>query len=166
MPSSPEVCPTAFCPLNNNSNYETSASRIVTWLHRLVAVPFVLRFIPSLVVLLLVISHPSSLRAVHAQGGTATLRGTVKDQTGALIPGVNIEVLTVDKGFRRRATTNDEGAFIVTSLPPSTYVVKAEREGFNTAEVRDVVLNVNSQMHIDIELIVGMAGETVNVVDK
>ena len=104
---------------------------------------------------------------VYAQGATATLSGVVTDQTGAVIPGVNIAVISIAQGFQRTATTNDEGIFVVPLLPPGNYTVKAEHEGFTLAEFRDVILNVNDQRTIKIPLKVGnVASQTVDVLDS
>jgi Carboxypeptidase regulatory-like domain/TonB-dependent Receptor Plug Domain len=109
----------------------------------------------------LLISSPIS---VSPQSATATLSGTVVDQNGAVVPGVNVAVINLGQGFQRSATTQSEGNFVVALLPPGTYIVKAEREGFAPAEVRDVVLNVNDQLTLQIQLKVGtIAGEIVIV---
>ena len=80
---------------------------------------------------------------VYAQGATATLSGVVTDQTGAVIQGVNIAVISTAQGFQRTTTTNGEGIFVTPLLPPGNYTIKAEHEGFTPAEFRDVILNVN-----------------------
>ena len=103
---------------------------------------------------------------VSAQSASATLSGTVMDQDGAVVPGVNIAVISIAQGFQRSTTTSDEGIFVVPLLPPGNYTVKAEHEGFTTAEVRDVILNVNDQRAIKISLTVGdLASQTVQVLD-
>jgi hypothetical protein len=101
-----------------------------------------------------------------AQSSTATLSGTVSDQNGAVIPGADVAVINIAQGFQRTAITNGEGIFVVPLLPPGAYTVKAEHKGFNPAEVRDVVLNVNGQMTLQIQLSVGSIGQTVSVVDS
>jgi hypothetical protein len=101
---------------------------------------------------------------VYGQGTTATLSGTVTDQNDAVVPGVNIAVISITQGFQRSTSTNRDGAFVVPLLPPGTYTVKAEREGFTTAEVPDVVLNVNDQKEINIALKVGsLSSQSVDV---
>jgi hypothetical protein len=102
----------------------------------------------------------------YAQGATATLSGVVTDQTGAVVPAVNIAVISIAQGFQRTATTNDEGVFVVPLLPPGNYTVKAEHEGFTPAEFRDVILNVNDQRTIKIPLKVGSVNQTVDVLDS
>ncbi len=105
--------------------------------------------------------------SVFAQGATATLSGVVTDQTGAVVPGVNIAVISIAQGFQRTTTTNDEGIFVVPLLPPGNYTVKAEHEGFTPAEFRDVILNVNDQRTIKLPLKVGnVASQTVDVLDS
>jgi outer membrane receptor protein involved in Fe transport len=109
----------------------------------------------------------SIANSVFAQGATATLSGVVTDQTGAVVPAVNIAVISIAQGFQRTTTTNDEGIFVVPLLPPGNYTVKAEHEGFTPAEFRDVILNVNDQRTVKIPLKVGnVTSQTVDVLDS
>lgn len=103
---------------------------------------------------------------VQAQSPTATLSGTVTDETGAVIPGVNITVINIARVFQRSTTTNDDGMFVVPLLPPGIYSVKAEHAGFSPAELRDVILNVNDQREIKVLLKVGSISQTVQIVDS
>jgi hypothetical protein len=107
-----------------------------------------------------------SFITVNAQSSTATLSGTVIDQNGALIPGANVAVINIAQGLQRNTITNAEGVFVVPLLPPGIYTVKAERQGFTPAEVRDVALNVNSNVTLTVQLAVGSVGQTVSVVDS
>lgn len=146
MPRVPEVYTCAFCP----------PLRKISVL--------VLRFLPSAccVLFLLLTQH---VTLIHAQSTSASLSGTVFDQSGAVVPGVNIAVISVAHGFQRSTTTNDEGFFIVPALPPGIYTVKAERQGFSTAEQRNVILNVNDQAAIKLHLKVGDISQTIEIVD-
>ena len=143
MPRMRELCLPVFCPPN-----------------------FALRFAAIAFGLLLSFAiHGSLVPATYAQGTTATLSGIISDQTGAVIPGVRVAVINLAQGFQRATVTGTEGTFIVPLLPPGNYTVKAEHEGFNTAEM-SIVLNVNDQKAIKIELRVGdLKNQTVNVVD-
>ncbi len=119
-----------------------------------------------LVPVLLTASHLFLIDA-RGQNAGASLSGTVTDQNGALIPGVNIAVINTNQGFQRKTTSNGEGQFVVALLPPNTYTVKAEHEGFQTAEYPGIVLNVNSQIRIDIQLKLGrLAESTVDIVEN
>jgi hypothetical protein len=176
MPRTPEVCPTAFCPLSQLSNTVSSSLPIPpSASHQLPPASHQLppasnrlspafRLLPSAVcLLLLLVTHHSSLITVRAQSATATLSGSVVDPSGAVIPGVNVAVINLSQGFQRTTTTNSDGIFVVPLLPPANYTVKAEHQGFTTAEVRDVVLNVNDQIRLNIQLKVGQVAETVEV---
>ena len=111
------------------------------------------------------VSHDSFRLNVYAQGATATLSGTVKDETGAVVPGASVAVLSVTQAFKRSALTNAEGAFVIPLLPPGRYDVKAEHQGFAPALVTGVVLNVNDQTLVTILLKVGEITQTVEIVD-
>jgi Carboxypeptidase regulatory-like domain/TonB-dependent Receptor Plug Domain len=143
MPSSPQVSPCVFCP-----HMDSVFSRLI---------------LTSLLLLVLISVHPS---VATAQSPTATLTGTVTDQNDAVVPGVNIAVISIAQGFHRSTVTNDEGAFIVPLLPAGSYTVKAEREGFSPVEARDVILNVNDRVALKIQLKVGnLNSQTVDVLD-
>ena len=104
---------------------------------------------------------------VKAQSATATLRGIVVDENDAVVPAVNVAVINVSRGILRHAMTDESGDFAVPLLPPGSYTVKAEHEGFNTTEIRDVVLNVSDETSLKITLKVGrVADQTVEVVES
>lgn len=67
---------------------------------------------------------------------TSTITGTVKDSTGAVIPGVEVTVTSVDRGEVRTVLTGDRGTFRVTNLTPGPYEVRASLTGFQTAVTR------------------------------
>lgn len=149
MPRLRDVCPCAICPRN-------SAGYLFA------------RLVALVNCLLLSLAFFSSFsNSVYAQGATATLSGVVLDQTGAVIPGASIAVISIAQGFQRTTNTNEEGIFVVPLLPPANYTVKAEHDGFTPAEFRDVILNVNDQRTIKISLKVGsVASQTVDVLDS
>ncbi len=100
-----------------------------------------------------------------AQSPAATLGGTVLDENGAVVPSVEITVLSLSTAVERHATTDGEGAFVVPLLPPGRYTLTAQRDGFATVEVRNIVLNVGDRQAFRIYLEVGEVGEYVTVVD-
>ncbi|MEW6210704.1 MAG: carboxypeptidase regulatory-like domain-containing protein [Acidobacteriota bacterium] len=100
---------------------------------------------------------------VRLQAATATLSGTVLDESGAVISNVDITITSVGTGFRRQAATNSEGYFAVSLLPPDHYTVIARHEGFATVEIKGVVLNVNDQRSLRIQLKVGQVSESITV---
>ena len=93
-----------------------------------------------------------------------TIVGTVTDPSGAVIPGVTITVRNQLKGsVARTTTTNSGGNYTLPGLPASTYSVRAEKTGFAPATRSDLVLNVGSDVRVDIALTVGAVSQEVNV---
>ena len=80
-----------------------------------------------------------------AQSATTALSGRVVDQKGAVIPRVVISVVDEARSMRHETTTGAEGLFVIDQLPPSTYTVRVEKEGFAAVEFENVILNVTEQ---------------------
>lgn len=72
----------------------------------------------------------SLLTAPALAQGTATIRGTVVDATQAAIPGATVVVTNPATNFTRRSETTSEGIYSVSSLPPGSYEVSVEAQGF------------------------------------
>jgi hypothetical protein len=119
------------------------------------------RLLPTILVFLL--SAFSLLPSAFAQSATATLSGTVEDTNGAVIPGVAITVTNTATALQRKTATNDTGYFIVPLLPPGTFIVRAERDGFAPVETQNVVLNVGDQKSLQIQLKAGSITEMVSI---
>src|SRR5262249_12677878 len=99
--------------------------------------------------------------AANAQ--TATLSGTVTDPNNAVVPGAHVTATNNGTGLKREATTSGSGTFTIPLLPPSTYTVLVENQGFTPAEIKDVTLNVGDNVALSIQLKVGQVGATVDV---
>lgn len=111
-----------------------------------------------LLVVTLVLTYAGS-----AQTTTATLSGSVNDEKDAAVPGATVKVINTDAGFERTVTTSSNGTFTVPLLPPATYRVIVEREGFATFEASGITLNANDQKAVSINLKVGSVGVSVQV---
>jgi Carboxypeptidase regulatory-like domain len=103
--------------------------------------------------------------AARAQSPAATLGGTVLDENGAVVPSVELTVLSLSTAVQRHATTGGDGAFVVPLLPPGRYTLTAQRDGFATLEVKNIILNVGDRRTYTIILHIGTVGESVTVVD-
>jgi hypothetical protein len=101
-----------------------------------------------------------------ASAQRATLLGTVTDQHGAVIPGVNLTLLNLDQGLKREVTTSENGYYTVPLLQPGRYVVTAQKAGFAIAEFRDVILHVDDVRALNINLQVGAAPVSIQVSEK
>src|SRR6476661_5561255 len=75
---------------------------------------------------------------------TAQISGTAKDQSGAVLPGVEITVTQTDTGTARNAVTNETGSFVLPNLPLGPYRLEASLPGFRTFAQTGIVLQVNS----------------------
>src|SRR5262245_49606842 len=84
----------------------------------------------ALLAALLLVSISSS---GFAQITAATVSGTVKDQTQAVLPGADVVVKNVATGATRSASTDANGYFTIPGLPPGTYETRASLQGFGTA---------------------------------
>jgi hypothetical protein len=102
--------------------------------------------------------------AIYAQSDTAAISGFVRDPSNAVVANVSVVVVNEATGVERRATTNSQGYYIVSSLPPGYYTVSAELTGFKRFEKTQNKLDPNIATTVDISLQVGNVTETVNVV--
>ncbi len=112
---------------------------------------------------ILSITYHSALIAALGQSATATLSGIVVDEKEAVVPNAKVTLINVNTRLQREATTNTDGYFTIPLLPPSTYKLRIERNGFSLVEVNDIVLNVGDQRALQIPLKVGKVDETVNI---
>ena len=80
--------------------------------------------------LLLVVLCSASLWAQ----ATAQISGTVKDQSGAVLPGVEITATQTDTGVARTTVSNETGSYVLPSLPTGPYKVEAALPGFRSSQ--------------------------------
>ena len=108
---------------------------------------------------------PGLLSLAHAQGGGASsgIKGTVTDASGGVLPKANVAAEDADKGIRRSAVTNSDGGYLLTGLPPGTYRVSVELDGFGTEVQSGLVVTVGQTAILDFHLNVASAKETVEV---
>jgi hypothetical protein len=98
-----------------------------------------------------------------AQTATGQITGTVKDATGAVVPGATVTVLGELTGLKREATTGQAGNFAIPLLPPGVYSVTASLQGFRAAKRTGIRLNVDQTARIDLDLQTGALEEVVEV---
>src|SRR6266849_5294177 len=124
------------------------------------ALPFALR--PLLLAALCAFTSASAV----AQSATATLSGTVEDQNRAVVPGASVTAVNTGTTLERRTTTNGSGDYTIPLLPPGTYIVRVEAQGFAPVRVENVVLNVGDQKALQIQLKAGDINATVQVINE
>ena len=91
-----------------------------------------------------------------------TITGEVRDSTGAVVPGATVTVTNQATNATRTTSSNGVGLFDFPALPPGTYRVKSELEGFRTA-TRDVELQVQQTARVNFTLELGTLAETATV---
>jgi Carboxypeptidase regulatory-like domain len=116
-----------------------------------------MRFAIALVVALLLPAGAA------AQSADATLTGTIKDSSGAIVPGVTITARNTGTNETRTAVTSAEGHYRITSLPRGSYEVKAELQSFKTITQSDVLLTVGDTVRLDFNMELGALSEVVTV---
>lgn len=104
----------------------------------------------------------SSLFAV-AQVTTGTISGTVKDATGAVVPGAAVTIKDTDTGLTRTLTADSEGRYKATNLNLGNYEVQASTSGFQTEIRKGIELTVGREAAVDFTLTVGNVSEHVDV---
>lgn len=106
----------------------------------------------------------SGISSVTAQEGTATLRGTVADPNGSVIPSATVSIANQETGLNRRTTTTTEsGDYVFTSLTPGVYRITVEVNGFKKSIRENVKLNVGESQEFNFAMEVGGTQETVTV---
>lgn len=99
-----------------------------------------------------------------AQVSTATILGTVTDQSGAVLPGTTLTVRNVATGLERTSVAREDGSYRLPALPVGSYEIRAELQGFRSEVRRGVTLTVAQEAVINFSLQVGGVAETVTVV--
>jgi hypothetical protein len=94
---------------------------------------------------------------------TAQINGSVKDTSGALIPGVEVSAIHVATGTRRTAVTNERGDYVLPNLPVGAYRLEASLTGFRTFVQTGITLEVDATRSVNISLEVGQVTEAVEV---
>jgi hypothetical protein len=99
---------------------------------------------------------------INAQSGTSNIRGAVKDQQDAAIPGATVKLTNPDTGFTRSTTTTEDGIFTFPTISPGKYNIEITASNFKTSIVRDIDALVDNTSTQDVTL---QAGEVSAIVD-
>jgi hypothetical protein len=115
----------------------------------------------GLAALLLVFSVPT----MQAQYENGSVLGTIRDSSGAPIPGAAVTITNTATGVSSDTKTDGEGNYDVPQLRVGVYSVVASAEGFSKAEARNITVSVGNRQRIDLRLKVGGTEVTVEVSD-
>ena len=122
-----------------------------------------LSFSKSTVLMLVALAFSSAIPAFGQsfQGG---LRGTIRDQGGAIIPGVEASLINEATAVSRATITNETGEFVFASVAPGTYKLHIVMPGFKTFDRAGINIGTQQFITLDVSLEVGAPSEEVSVV--
>ncbi len=101
--------------------------------------------------------------ALLAQTDRATLRGTVSDPSGALVPEAGITVTHIATNLERKLTSDANGNFEIPGLQPGLYRLAADKAGFRNFVADNLLLDAGQVRRVDVTLQMGGTAETVTV---
>ncbi len=118
-------------------------------------------FSPLVLLLLLLVFAASAFCQT-----TASIQGTVSDQSGAAVAGATVTVKNTAQGIERTTQTSPTGSYEVPALPPGTYSVQVQMTGFETQLAKSVLLQVSQNSVQNFGLKVASTSEVVTVEAK
>jgi hypothetical protein len=95
---------------------------------------------------------------------TTSVRGLVRDPSGAAIPGAALKLVDASTQVERTTQSNVEGVYIFANLPSGTYNLTVTAQGFQTAAYNGVVVDTGRNTDLNVEMKIGATTETVEVV--
>ncbi|MGH9430429.1 MAG: carboxypeptidase regulatory-like domain-containing protein [Terriglobia bacterium] len=101
--------------------------------------------------------------SLFAQVDTGAILGTVKDQSGAVIPGAKVSLTNEGTGLTLTNTSDSSGNYTFTPIKIGSYSVTAQYQGFQTMERRNVQVQVQQQVQVNFTLAPGQVTQTVEV---
>lgn len=104
-----------------------------------------------------------SSSTLYSQVDAGAIYGTVKDQSGGVVPGVKVTATSQETGLSVTTTTATDGNFAFTPIKIGTYTLTAEFTGFQKLVRRDITVEVQQRVSVDLVLQPGMVSQTVEV---
>ncbi len=98
-----------------------------------------------------------------AQVTTGSFQGTVRDASGAVVPGATVTITDTDKGTTSVKQTDSAGSYNAPFLIPGTYNISVEMKGFKRSVSKSLVLDIDQKAQVDFSLEAGGSTETVEV---
>jgi len=98
-----------------------------------------------------------------AQSTFGSIVGTVQDASGAVISGSAVELTNVDENATRKTVSNDTGLYEFLNLKPGRYSLSAQKSGFSSAQIVNILLDARQEKRVDVTLGVAGVQQTVEV---
>src|SRR5215472_1882723 len=100
---------------------------------------------------------------LYAQFETAEILGTVRDASGASVPGAKVTLINVDTAIQSATVTDEVGNYDFFSVKDGRYSITVESTGFSKASITDITANVNARQRVDVNLQLGAVADFVEV---
>ena len=97
------------------------------------------------------------------QTGTSTIRGTVTDSQGRLVPNATVRLINVETNAARTTQSSDSGTYVFDLITPASYRLEVDATGFKKKVVNDVKALIGKPTESNVMLEVGASSETVEV---
>ncbi|MDQ3348877.1 MAG: TonB-dependent receptor, partial [Acidobacteriota bacterium] len=101
--------------------------------------------------------------AAYAQFDTASVVGTVTDNTGGVVPGATVTLSNMDTGITATRVSDENGSFEFSTVRVGRYKMTAELQGFSIASTENIAVTVGARQRLDLQLRPGNLTETVEV---
>ena len=115
---------------------------------------------------LILVSLFLSVTFASSQTGTSTIRGTVTDPGGRVVPGATLTLTNVETNAVRTTQSNETGAYVFDLITPADYRLEVEAKGFKKQITNHVQALIGKSTQTDVTLGVGAATEVVEVVSS
>ena len=100
---------------------------------------------------------------IYAQTSSATLRGVVRDTTGAVIPSANVSLKSARTGAERKVQSNGDGIYVFVSVDPGPYTLTVEASNFKKYVQSELIISPSETKGLDVALQIGQTTETINI---
>ncbi len=111
-------------------------------------------------VLLMMFVFPLTL---SAQFDTASVLGTIRDESGAVLAGATVTLTNQATGISATAQTNENGSYEFLTVKIGTYKIEASLASFSTARLENVRVAVGARQRVDLTMKVGEVTTTIEV---
>lgn len=101
--------------------------------------------------------------AVSGQSNLSTLSGQISDQSGGIVPEVEVVIINTESGESYRAQSSESGQYTIPLVKPGPYRLTARREGFKEYSQSGIVLLTGAQLRVDLKLELGAVSERIEV---
>jgi Carboxypeptidase regulatory-like domain/TonB dependent receptor len=98
-----------------------------------------------------------------AQTDDAAISGRITDPTGAVVPGVTVQLQSAERGTKQETTTNRDGIYLFPAVQPGVYHMTARKEGFRQVDYVGLTANVQAHIEQNFRLQVGSSSESITV---